>query len=74
MRADYLPPIRTSPPDELTIVAAEFHDVLQHLASQYGQPESGIPWTQMPLSYQQCLRHVFQILFEHETIRRNYWR
>lgn len=63
-----LPPIRHDPPDYLTRVAAELHETLQMLSPDYGQPESGIAWKAMPVSYKQCLRHVIQTLIERGTI------
>lgn len=70
----HLPPIEHNPPDELTIMAAEFHEVWSMLAPEYGQAESGTPWKAMPRSYQQCLRHTLLTLLERETITRNWWR
>lgn len=63
-----LPPIRHDPPDYLTQVAAAWHEAFQMVAPEYGQPESGIAWRAMPLSYKQCLRHVVQTLLERGTI------
>ena len=68
-----LPPM-TTPPDQLTVIAAEFHDVWQMLAPEYGQAETGARWQAMPRSYQQCLRHVLQTLIERGSISPNWWR
>lgn len=69
-----VPPMRTSPPDYLTIVAAEFHEVFGMLSPQYGQPDSGIAWEAMPRSYQQCVRHTLLVLLERGTIIQNWYR
>ncbi len=74
MSANDVPPIQHNPPDWLTVIAAEFHEVFAMVAPQYGQSESGTPWKAMPRSYQMCLRHVLLTLLERETISRNYWR